>query len=413
MAARRAAARAPRGGARSALTGRSVPRPSRARAIAARRGSARRSQASSAPGLYLRSAARACPRAGWGASPGPWASSQLYSAVRAPPMCSAPVGDGAKRTRMKTASSMLIGAHVSPAGGLSKAVERGTERGCEAIQIFNQSPRMWRPTAYDEDDFAAFRDAIKDEQDQGGRDPRRLPAQLRLEDRAIRTKSRTSLIQSLRVGAGIGAAGVVLHPGLGQAGRRRPGDQARRQGDRRGAVRDPSAASCTSRTRPAPAARSGARSRSSRRCSRQPAAARGSASAWTHATCSPRATTSAPPTGSPRRSTSSTESSASSASARCMSTTRRRGSARTAIATRCSAKVSSASGDWRRSSPSPGSSASRSCSRPIRAPSRSRSRSSCASAGRRHASGARRGRATSAARARRNDAGRSGSVPWR
>jgi hypothetical protein len=28
------------------------------------------------------------------------ASSQLNSAVRAPPMCSAPVGDGAKRTLM-------------------------------------------------------------------------------------------------------------------------------------------------------------------------------------------------------------------------------------------------------------------------------------------------------------------------
>ena len=41
---------------------------------------------------------------------------------------------------------MLIGAHVSPAGGPAKAVERGTERGARAIQIFNQSPRMWKPT---------------------------------------------------------------------------------------------------------------------------------------------------------------------------------------------------------------------------------------------------------------------------
>ena len=41
-------------------------------------------------------------------------------------------------------AAMLIGAHVSPAGGLPKAIERGEERGCRAIQIFNQSPRMWR-----------------------------------------------------------------------------------------------------------------------------------------------------------------------------------------------------------------------------------------------------------------------------
>jgi deoxyribonuclease-4 len=37
-------------------------------------------------------------------------------------------------------------------------------------------------------------------------------------DRQIRTKSRTSLIQSLRVGEGIGATGVVLHPGSAKQG---------------------------------------------------------------------------------------------------------------------------------------------------------------------------------------------------
>src|SRR5438445_288338 len=55
---------------------------------------------------------------------------------------------------------MLIGAHVSQSGGLAKAIDRGVDRGCHAIQIFNQSPRMWRPTAYTEDDFAAFREAM-------------------------------------------------------------------------------------------------------------------------------------------------------------------------------------------------------------------------------------------------------------
>jgi deoxyribonuclease-4 len=113
---------------------------------------------------------------------------------------------------------MLIGAHVSPAGGLAKAVERGVEKGCEAIQIFNQSPRMWRPTAYGDDDFAAFREAMK---------PSPVKAVLihavyllncASEDAEIRDKSRASLIQSLRVGAGIGAAGVVLHPGSAKQG---------------------------------------------------------------------------------------------------------------------------------------------------------------------------------------------------
>jgi deoxyribonuclease IV len=114
---------------------------------------------------------------------------------------------------------MLIGAHVSPAGGLDKAVGRGDERGAQAIQIFNQSPRMWRPTAYDEDDFAACREAL--------RTSRRVKAILihavyllncASTDKEIRDKSRASLIQSLRVGAGIGAVGVVLHPGSAKQG---------------------------------------------------------------------------------------------------------------------------------------------------------------------------------------------------
>src|SRR3954453_15584408 len=82
-------------------------------------------------------------------------------------MWRAPVGDGAKRTRTGTDGSeagaeliMLIGAHVSTGGGLSKAIERAEEMRCESIQIFNQSPRMWRPTRYSDDDFAAFREAM-------------------------------------------------------------------------------------------------------------------------------------------------------------------------------------------------------------------------------------------------------------
>ena len=113
---------------------------------------------------------------------------------------------------------MLIGAHVSQSGGLEKAVSRGIERGAEAIQIFNQSPRMWRPTAYGEEDFAAFREALE-----------RSPIKAVLihavyllncasEDREIRRKSLRSLVQSLRVGEAIGAVSVVLHPGSAKKG---------------------------------------------------------------------------------------------------------------------------------------------------------------------------------------------------
>jgi deoxyribonuclease IV len=108
---------------------------------------------------------------------------------------------------------MLIGAHVSPAGGLYKAVGRGVELGADAIQIFNQSPRMWRPTAYGEEDFAAFREAMAASPVRAVLIHAVYLLNCASEDREIRRKSLASLTHSLRVGHAIGAAGVVLHPG--------------------------------------------------------------------------------------------------------------------------------------------------------------------------------------------------------
>jgi deoxyribonuclease IV len=113
---------------------------------------------------------------------------------------------------------MLIGAHVSQAGGLSTAVERGVQRGCEAIQIFNQSPRMWRPTAYTEDDYAEFREAIADTQIKAVLIHAVYLINTASQDREMRQKSLTSLVHALRVGDGIGAAGVVLHAGSAKKG---------------------------------------------------------------------------------------------------------------------------------------------------------------------------------------------------
>src|ERR671922_809988 len=112
---------------------------------------------------------------------------------------------------------MLIGAHVSPAGGPAKAVERGVERGCQAIQIFNQSPRQWKPTVYDDEKIAAYREAFE----QSDVDALLIHAVYLLncasEDRDIRKKSLTSLAASLQAGEapGAGAGGVAPGPGPG------------------------------------------------------------------------------------------------------------------------------------------------------------------------------------------------------
>ena len=109
--------------------------------------------------------------------------------------------------------AMLIGAHVSTAGGLDKAIERGTERGCESIQIFHQSPRMWRPTRYGEEDFAAFREAMEGSPVEAVVIHAVYLINCATKDAELRKKSLASLTHALRIGDEIGATGVVLHPG--------------------------------------------------------------------------------------------------------------------------------------------------------------------------------------------------------
>jgi deoxyribonuclease IV len=113
---------------------------------------------------------------------------------------------------------MLIGAHVSNAGGLDKAVERGVAIGADSIQIFNQSPRMWKPTAYSQDDFAAFRDAFGASRIEAVVIHAVYLINTATTDAEMRKKSLASLVQSLTVGAGIGAKGVVLHAGSAKQG---------------------------------------------------------------------------------------------------------------------------------------------------------------------------------------------------
>lgn len=53
---------------------------------------------------------------------------------------------------------MLIGAHVSSAGGIHRAIDRIEAIGGDAVQLFTQSPRMWRPTAHDPASLERFRE---------------------------------------------------------------------------------------------------------------------------------------------------------------------------------------------------------------------------------------------------------------
>ena len=52
---------------------------------------------------------------------------------------------------------MLFGAHVSSAGGISNAIDRIDEIGGNAVQVFTQSPRMWKATEHAPEEVERFR----------------------------------------------------------------------------------------------------------------------------------------------------------------------------------------------------------------------------------------------------------------
>ncbi len=53
---------------------------------------------------------------------------------------------------------MLFGAHVSSAGGIDTAIDRIEVIGGDAVQVFTQSPRMWRPTVHAAESLERFKE---------------------------------------------------------------------------------------------------------------------------------------------------------------------------------------------------------------------------------------------------------------
>ena len=53
----------------------------------------------------------------------------------------------------------LVGAHMSIAGGVSQALGRGKQIGCDCIQIFTKSSRQWAAKPYPKEEVEAFKAA--------------------------------------------------------------------------------------------------------------------------------------------------------------------------------------------------------------------------------------------------------------
>ena len=108
---------------------------------------------------------------------------------------------------------MLFGAHVSSSGGIHTAIDRAEGFGCDAVQVFTQSPRAWRPTNHKPESFERFKER-RAETGIGGVVCHALYlVNLASPDDELYRKSVDSLRNTIEVACAIDADAVVFHIG--------------------------------------------------------------------------------------------------------------------------------------------------------------------------------------------------------
>jgi deoxyribonuclease-4 len=113
---------------------------------------------------------------------------------------------------------MRIGAHMSVAGGVSKAVERALVHGCEALQIFSKNANRWVSPPLDPGDVRAFRRRVDDTGIRPVVSHGSYLINLATTSPALRAQSLAAFIDELDRADALGLLGVVLHPGTCTAG---------------------------------------------------------------------------------------------------------------------------------------------------------------------------------------------------
>jgi deoxyribonuclease IV len=110
-------------------------------------------------------------------------------------------------------SELLAGAHMSIAGGVHRAFERGRLSGCRTIQIFLKNSNQWKAKILTDWDSALFKDAQK----QSGIQPvvahDSYLINLASPDKSLWKKSIDAFIEEMKRANCLGIPYLVLHPG--------------------------------------------------------------------------------------------------------------------------------------------------------------------------------------------------------
>jgi deoxyribonuclease IV len=111
---------------------------------------------------------------------------------------------------------VFVGAHVSTSGGIHTAVDRVESFGADAVQLFTQSPRTWRPTNHDPANFERFKERRSEVGLQGVVCHALYLVNLASPNDDVYSKSVASLQNTVDVACAIEADGVVFHVGSHQ-----------------------------------------------------------------------------------------------------------------------------------------------------------------------------------------------------
>lgn len=111
-----------------------------------------------------------------------------------------------------------LGAHMSVAGGLPRAVERAVVHGCEAMQIFAKNANQWRGRVLPPEEIREFRARVEAARIAPVVSHASYLINLATTSPALRQQSIDAMADEIDRAEALGLLGVVLHPGCYTAG---------------------------------------------------------------------------------------------------------------------------------------------------------------------------------------------------
>src|SRR6187401_853140 len=106
-----------------------------------------------------------------------------------------------------------LGAHLSIAGGLPRAVDRAEASGCQALQIFTKSAGQWRARELPPEEIALFRRRVRQTKIRPVVAHNSYLINLAAASPPLRAQSIAALGEELDRAESLGLGGLVMHPG--------------------------------------------------------------------------------------------------------------------------------------------------------------------------------------------------------